>query len=113
MRPWRAVLDALEGIPELQDVGPTLAAAWVANLAVPAIICAPVRRYVVRSCDVRWELALQVVTPLQSDDDEVGHALLELALGALPAGIIVGDTVYGQDERAGASYLISTTTLTA
>lgn len=111
-RPWRAILEAIAAVvPE--DLGATLASAWVANMATPAILVVPTRRYVVKPCDVRWDLALQVVVPLQSDDDEPLHALLELALGALPPGVTAGETTYGQDDRAGASYVVSTTTLSA
>lgn len=112
-RPWRAVLEELRQLPELEEAGVTLAPGWVAQLATPAIIVAPTRRQLVRSADVRWSLALQVVVPLASDDDEPLHALLELALAHLPAGVIVGETTYAQDDRAGASYLVSTTELTA
>jgi hypothetical protein len=111
-RPWRAILDAIAGVvPE--ELGATLASAWVANLATPAILVVPTRRYVVQPCDVRWDLALQVVVPLQADDDEPLHALLELALGALPPGVQAGETTFAQDDRAGASYVVSTTVLTA
>jgi hypothetical protein len=63
--------------------------------------------------DVRWELALQVVVTLAGDDDDLLHDLLDVALGALPVAVYTGDTTYGQDERAGATYVVSTTTLTA
>jgi hypothetical protein len=112
-RPWHSIRDELAVLPELEDAGVTLAYGWVAQLATPAIIVAPVRRELVQPCDVRWHLALQVIAPLQSDDDEVVHALLELALEHLPSGVIVGETTYAQDDRAGASYLVSTTELTA
>jgi hypothetical protein len=111
-RPWRAILDAIRSSspPELDA---TFASAWLANMATPAVLVVPVRRQADPPCDVRWELALQVVLPLQSDDDEPLHALLELALAAMPPGVTVGDTTYAQDDRAGGSYLVSTTTLTA
>lgn len=111
-RPWRAILEAIRAqLPD--ELGATLASAWVANMATPAVLVVPTRRSVVAPCDVRWELALQVVVPLQSDDDEPLHALLELALAALPAGVKAGETTYAQDDRAGASYVVSTTVLTA
>jgi len=110
-RPWRAILARLQLVPELVDLGATLASAWVANLAVPAILVVPARRVELVGSSVRWELALQVVVPLQADDDEQLHHLLEVALAALPPGVIRGDTTYGQDDRAGASYVVSTTTL--
>jgi acetylornithine deacetylase/succinyl-diaminopimelate desuccinylase-like protein len=114
VKPWRAILAAIRsGLPELEAGGVTFAAAWVANLATPAVLVVPVRRYVVQPCDVRYELALQVVAPLQSDDDDVVHELLELVLAQLPAGVTVGETTYGQDDRAGGTYVVSTTTLTA
>jgi hypothetical protein len=112
-RPWQTILESLRGSPELEGAGVTIAGGWVAQLATPAIIVAPTRREVVRQCDVRWTLALQVVVPLSSDDDNVPHELLDIALGALPAGVLVGETTYAQDDRAGASYLVSTTELTA
>lgn len=116
-RPWRDILAAIgaaiDADPELAAVGVTLASGWNANLATPAVIVAPIRRAVVRPADVRWELALQVVLPLQSDDDEPLHDLVELSLAAMPYGVIVGDTVYGQDDRGGSTYVVSTTTLTA
>jgi hypothetical protein len=110
-RPWRDVLAAIAGLEELVDLGPTFASSWTANLATPAILVVPARRVELRGSSVRWELALQVVVGLQGDDDEPLHHLLELALEAMPAGVIVGDTIYGQDDRAGASYIVSTTTL--
>jgi hypothetical protein len=113
VKPWRRILEAIAGAPELDGLGVTLAAAWVANLATPAVLVVPVRRYVVQPCDVRYELALQVVVALQSDDDDVLHDLLELVLGRLPAGVTVGETTYGQDDRAGSTYVVATTTLTA
>jgi hypothetical protein len=115
VRPWRPILEAIRaGVPaDLGDAGVTFAAAWVANLATPAILVVPVRRFVVHPCDVRFDLALQVIVPLGSDDDDVLHLLVELALAALPPGVLVGETTYGQDDRAGATYVIATTTLTA
>jgi hypothetical protein len=98
---------------ELVDAGLTFAAAWVANLATPAVLVVPIRRYVVEPCDVRFELALQVVVPLQSDDDDVLFELLELALAGVPAGVKIGETTFGQDDRAGGTYVVATTTLTA
>lgn len=112
-RPWVAIIARLAALPELAEAGVTLAPGWVAQLATPAIIVAPTLRSVVPPCDVRWTLALQVVVPLASDDDSVPHDLLELALDNLPAGVTVGETTYAQDDRAGASYLVSTTELTA
>ena len=111
-RPWRAVLDAIAAAPELVELGPTLASRWIANMATPAILVVPVRRIALRGSSVRWELALQVVVPLQADSDDQLHDLLDVALAAIPAGRILGDTIYGQDDRAGASYVVSTTTLT-
>jgi len=114
-RPWRDVLAAIDAAaaadPDTAELGLTLAPAWVANLATPAIVCTPVRRVELRGSSVRWELALQVVISLQGDDDELLHSLLELSLGAMPAGVIPGDTLYGQDDRAGATYVVATTTL--
>jgi hypothetical protein len=116
-RPWRAILEAIAAAvaadPAAAELGATLASGWTANTATPAIVVAPVRRAVVRPNDVRWELALQVVIGVQGDDDEALHSLLELALAAIPPGVLVGDTVYGQDERGGATYIVGTTTLTA
>jgi hypothetical protein len=111
-RPWRSILAAIRLVVD-DGAGVTFASAWVANLATPAVLVVPVRRFLVRTADVRWELALQVVIGVQGDDDEALHELLELALGALPPGVIPGDTTYGQDERAGATYAVSTTVLTA
>lgn len=110
-RPWRDILATIQAALDGDD-GITFAAAWMANLATPAVLVVPIRRYTLRP-DVRWELALQVVTALQSDDDETLHELTELALAALPAGVITGDTTFGQDDRAGSSYVVSTTTLNA
>ncbi len=110
-RPWRAILARLAAVPELVDLGATMAAAWVANMAMPAILVVPARRIELTGSSVRWELALQVVVPVQADEDEQLHHLLEVALAALPPGVIRGDTIYGQDDKAGASYVVSTTTL--
>jgi hypothetical protein len=113
VRPWRRILAAIEDDDELDGLGVTLAARWVANMATPAILVVPVRRYVVQPCDERYELALQVVVPLQSDDDDVLHELVDLAIARVPAGVLVGETTYGQDDRAGSTYVVATTTLTA
>lgn len=116
-RPWRTILDAIgaavDADADAATLGVTLASRWVANLATPAILVVPVTRQLVRPADIRWGLALQVVVNLAGDDDEPMHALLDLALPALPAGVIPGDTTYGQDERAGGTYIVSTTTLVA
>lgn len=110
-RPWRDIRALIEAIPELEELGPTIASAWVANMATPAILVVPVRRIKLRGSSVRWELALQVVVGLQGDDDEPLHALLEVILPALPPDIILGETTYGQDDRGGATYIVSTTVL--
>lgn len=110
-RPWRDVLAAIAAAPELADTGASFASTWTANMATPAILVVPATRVQLRGSSPRWELALQVVVPIQGDDDEPLHALLELCLATLPAGVIVGDTTYGSDERAGATYIVSTTTL--
>jgi hypothetical protein len=110
-RPWRDILAAIGARPELEPIGPTLAAAWVANLATPAILVVPVRRASILP-NVAWEMVLQVVVTLAGDDDDLLHDLLDIALPALPAGVRVGETLYGQDERAGGTYIVSTTTLT-
>jgi hypothetical protein len=110
-RPWRDILDAIAAVPGLDELGPTLAPAWIATLATPAVVCTPVRRFKDRGSSVRWELALQVIVSIQGDDDEPMHALLELCLAALPPGVIEGETIYGQDDRGGATYVVSTTTL--
>jgi len=122
-RPWRdiaaAIAEGFAAAPELDELGVTFAGRWVANMATPAILVVPVRRVApnrrtnVQPVDVRWEVALQVVIGVQGDDDEVLHALLEAALPLVPAGVQLGETVYGQDDRAGGSYLVSTTTLNA
>ena len=111
LRPWREIKAAIQELEEIQALGVTVAGRWLANLATPAIVCVPVRRVELRGSSVRWELALQVIVGVQDDEDETVHALLELVLPALPAGVIRGDTVYGQDDRAGGSYVVSTTTL--
>ena len=110
-RPWRDILASI-GAAVDPDLGVTLAAAWVANLSTPAILVVPVRRVVVHPTTT-WEMALQVVTSLSGDDDDALFDLLDVALGALPAGVRSdGETTYGQDERAGGTYVVSTTTLT-
>lgn len=109
-RPWRDVLSSI-GAAVDPELGVTLAAAWVANLATPAILCVPVTR-TDRHPTITWDMALQVVVTLAGDDDDVLFDLLDVALGALPAGVrAAGETTYGQDERAGATYIVSTTNL--
>lgn len=110
-RPWRAIVAQLAAIAELVELGVSFASSWTANMATPAILVVPARRVELRGSSVRWELALQVVVGLQGDDDEQLHHLLEVCLANLPAGCIPGETVYGQDDRAGATYIVSTTTL--
>lgn len=109
-RPWRDVLAELQAAID-PELGVSFASTWTANMATPAVLVVPARRIELRGSSVRWELALQVVVPVQADDDEPLHQLLELCLAAMPAGVIVGDTIYGQDDRAGASYIVGTTTL--
>jgi hypothetical protein len=110
-RPWRDVLSSIGAVVEPEQ-GVTLAAAWVANLTTPAILCVPVRRIALHPT-TSWEMALQVVVTLAGDEDDQLFDLLDVALGALPAGVRAdGETTYGQDERAGGTYLVSTTTLT-
>lgn len=110
-RPWRDTLSSI-GAAVDPELGVTLAARWVANLATPAILVVPVTR-VARHPTVVWDMALQVVVGLQGDDDDQLYDLLDVALGALPYGVKAdGETTYGQDERAGGTYIVSTTTLT-
>jgi hypothetical protein len=116
-RPWRDVADSVQAAilatPGLADAGIAVAGRWVAAMATPAIVCAPTRRYIVKPCDVRYDLVLQILVPVASDDDEVLHALLELALANLPPGVLVGETTYGLDSTEGANLVVSSTTLNA
>jgi hypothetical protein len=116
-RPWRDVADAVQAAlladPALADAGIAVAGRWVAAMATPAVVCAPTRRYVVKPCDVRWDLVLQILVPVASDDDEVLHALLELALANLPSGVLVGEPTYAVDSTEGTSLVVSSTTLSA
>jgi hypothetical protein len=110
-RPWRDIIAAI-GAAVDPELGVTLGAAWLANMATPAILVVPVTRTAVHPT-VTWSMSLQVVVSLAGDDDDTLHDLLDVALGALPPGVRSdGETTYGQDDRAGATYLVSTTNLT-
>lgn len=110
-RPWRDIIAAIAEAVD-PELGVTLAASWTANLATPAILVVPVRRVAVAPT-VTWEMSLQVVTTVAADDDDALFDLLDVALAAIPAGVKVdGETTYGQDDRAGGTYVVSTTTLT-
>jgi hypothetical protein len=111
VRPWQPIVDALAPLAAATDA--TLAGGWVANLATPALIVAPLHREpATRGCAVAWTVALQVIGNVASDDDDVLHALVADSIAALPGGVLVGGTDYVEDTRAGATYRVATTELT-
>ena len=107
--PHQDLAALIEALPEAG--GFNVSENWPSTVASPAVNVRVVRRTHVPICRVEWEMEVDVVISLSSDQNLV-HVLTEAIATAKLPGYVVGDTVYRQGSIGGADYLFAVTTVT-